>query len=184
MEIGIKCNRRRWCQTYQKAFIKVTNSRQRKQRRDHLDCSEHSNNCHMAPRWGLAQEICHGQRSAKSETMMSGGERGVSGQRGFASELFRKRPWEKPSPILSLIVLTEIKMQFADGIMVCPGKSSLLPSEMVAQTRTGTGKDHRDSIVQDKGFSDMNKMKTERGCLTRQVKVSKSEDAQRGHYLT
>lgn len=74
-----------------KAFIKVTNSRQRKPRQAHLDCSEHSNSCHMALRWGLAQEVCHGHGSAKSEITMSGGERGVSGRRVFASELFGKR---------------------------------------------------------------------------------------------
>lgn len=110
MEIRIKCNREKWCQAYQKAFVKVTNSRQRKCRRAHLDRSEHSNNCLMALRWGLAQETHHGHGSAKIETMMSGGERGVSGRRG---ELFRKRPWEKSSPISSLMAATEIKTQFA-----------------------------------------------------------------------
>jgi len=48
------------------------------------------------------------------------------------------------------MVLTEMDTQFADGTVVCPGKSSLLP-EMVAQTMTGTKKDHRDLMAQDKG---------------------------------
>lgn len=63
-----------------------------------------------------------------------------------------------------------------------------MPSEMVGQTRTGTKKDRRDSIAQDEGrrvgFSNTNKMKAERGRVTRQVEGSKSEDAQRGDYLT
>lgn len=86
------------------------------------------------------------------------------------------------------MVRTEIKVQFGDGTMACPGKSSPLPSEVVGQTRTGTKKDHRDRITQDKGttvgFSNMNKVKAGRGCVTRQVKASKSKDAQRENYLT
>lgn len=62
------------------------------------------------------------------------------------------------------MVLSEIEMQFADGTVVCPGKNLLLPSEMVAHTRTGTEKDHRDSVVQDEGRtvggSDTNKTKS------------------------
>lgn len=38
-----------------------------------------------------AQEICHGHGSGH-ETVVSGRERGGSGQRGFSSELFGKRP--------------------------------------------------------------------------------------------
>lgn len=46
---------------------------QAKETQNHPDCSEHSSNCHLAPRWGLTQETCRGHGSAKSEAMMSGG---------------------------------------------------------------------------------------------------------------
>lgn len=98
---------------------------------------------------------------------MSSGERRVSGRRGFASEAFGKRPPEKSSPVSSFMVLTQTKPRFADGSTVGPRKISLWPSERAAQSRPGAGKDHRDSIEQDRGrtvgFSKTNETKAERG---------------------
>lgn len=53
--------------------------------------------------------------------------------------------------------------------------------------RTRKEKEHGDVVIQDKArpawFSDLSKAKVKEGHATRQIKVSKSEDAQRENYL-
>lgn len=184
-EMGIKRNRGRWSQTQRKAFIKATNSRRREPRQARPGCSEPSNRCHPAPRWGLAREICRGHGSAKSEIMMSEwGKRNLRSRR-ICQRALQEKTWRG--------ILSDIVINGADG-----GKNAIGRwqhgagwDEPTAASRGGSSDQDSegpeaptDRTREEQGGFPTWMRKAERERVARQARGSRGEDAQRGCDLT